>query len=162
MFKGYFISVVYFLTVLVFLALAYFQQSEFLSISLKAVYFVLPKTLVWLVLAFFFLLFAGIALTFELSGKPMNKYLFATHYSLTILSLIIIYFGSQQQIAPPNYTDHSIADELQNQPEAAFNWIQWTVYAVYVLISAQIIFGLNILFSILRDRKAKKMQDQAS
>ncbi len=160
MIRAYSISIVYFLTVLVFVTLAFFQRSEFLSISLKEVYFVLPKTIVWLALAFFFFLFAGIALTFELSGKPMNKYLFGTHFSLTILSLIVIYFGSQQQIAPPNYTDQNIADELQNQPEATFNWIQWTVYAVYVLLSAQIIFGLNILLSILRDRKAKKAQPQ--
>lgn len=83
----------------------------------------------------------------------MNKYLFATHFLLTIISLVILYYSTQQQEMPPSTsTDYSVIDDIQNQsqPEEAIDWI---TYAVYMIAGAQIIFVLNIIVSILKSRR---------
>lgn len=155
MFRGHFISVVYVITALIFGILAYAERSETLDIALKEVYFAIPKSFAWLILAFCFLLFAGISLAFELSKKPMNRYFFGAHYLLTIISLAVIYFAVPQEVSPTKYTDYSLSNEAQ-QAELAINTVDWVSNTIYILIGAQIIFGLNILFSILKSRKVRK------
>ncbi|AEA44560.1 hypothetical protein [Fluviicola taffensis] len=152
MFKGYFISVIYFITALIFVVLAWSEQSESLTIVFNETYIVLPKSIVWLVLAGLFIFFAGISLCFELFRQRMNKYLFGTHYLLTIISLLIIYFAIQQeQKGMPSITsDYSVLEDMQNQSEETTDWI---IYAFYMLVGAQIIFVLNILISSIRNRR---------
>lgn len=153
MLKLHIISICYFITALIFGGLALDQQSEDLDLALKEVYFVLPKSFLWLVLAGVFLLFSVIALTFELFRKPMNKYLFGIHYLVTILSLIAIYFAVQQEAPPTVTTDYSTMDELREQSDDPVNWLKWLTVTSYALIGAQIVFGLNILLSIIWSRK---------
>nr|WP_294862622.1 hypothetical protein [uncultured Fluviicola sp.] len=151
MFKGRFISIVYSVTILVFGAMAWFGQSEGLNIVFDDTYVVLPKSVFWLVLAGLFLLFAGIALCFELFRKPMNKYLFATHYLLTVASLVIIYLSTrQQEVMPATTPAYSVMDDVQNQQDEAIDWI---IYAIYTLVGAQVIFVLNIVVSLIKSRK---------
>ncbi|TSJ40126.1 hypothetical protein [Fluviicola chungangensis] len=157
MFRGHFISIVYVITALIFGILAFLERSETLDVALKEVYFAIPKSFAWLALAFCFLLFAGISLAFELSKKPMNLYFFGAHYLLTIISLAVIYFAVPQEVSPTKYTDYSLSNEAQ-QVEMAINTVDWVSNTIYILIGAQIIFGLNILFSILKSRKVRKAQ----
>jgi heme/copper-type cytochrome/quinol oxidase subunit 1 len=152
MFKAHLISIIYFITALVFGAMAWFEQSEWVDIVFNETYIVLPKSVFWLVLTGLFVFFAGIALCFELFRKPMNKYLFATHFLLTIAGLVIIYLSTQQQqdLAPAATSDYSVVDDIQNQPEDTIDWI---TYAVYMLAGAQIMFVLNVLVSIIKSRR---------
>lgn len=153
MFKGHLISVIYFISALIFGALAWFEQSEGLDIVFNETYVVVPKSVLWSVLAGLFAFFSIIALCFELFRKPMNKYLFATHYILTIVSLVIIYQSTQQQEMPPaTTTDYSVIEDIQNQyqPEEAIDWI---TYAVYMIAGAQIIFVVNIIVSMIKSRR---------
>lgn len=153
MLKRYIISICYFITALIFGGLALDQQSEDLDLAFEEVYFVLPKSFLWLILAGVFLLFSAIALTFELFRKAMNKYLFGIHYFVTILSLIAIYFAVQQEAPPTVTTDYSTMDELREQSDDPVNWLKWLTVTSYALIGAQIVFGLNILLSIIWSRK---------
>lgn len=153
MFKGHFISLVYLITALIFGALALVHQTEEFDLALKEVYFVLPESLLWLILGISFLIFAGISLAFELFRKRMNSYLFGMHYLLTILSLLIIYFAVQQQAPPTVHTDYSVMDELREQSDDPVNWIEWVSTASYALVIAQILFGINILLSIIQTRR---------
>lgn len=151
MLKGHLVSIVYFITALILGALAWFEQSEGLDIAFNGVYVVVPKSGLWLILAGLFLFFTIIALCFELFRKPMNKYLFVTHFFLTIVGLVIIYLSTKQQEIPQvATTDYSVIDDIQNQPEEA---IEQIAYAIYMLVAAQIIFVLNILVSIIRSRR---------
>lgn len=153
MFKSHFIPIVYFISALVFAALAWFEQSEGLDIVFNGVYVVVPKSVLWLVLGGLFAFFSIIALCFELFRKPMNKYLFATHFLLTIIGLVIIYRSTKQQEIPPVATiDYSVIDDIQNQdqPEEAIDWI---TYAVYMIAGAQIIFVLNIIISMIKSKR---------
>lgn len=150
MFRGHLISLVYGITALFFGALALFEESEVLNIAFKDTYLVIPKSFLWLVLTCIFLFLAGIAMVFELFKKPMNKYLFGIHFLVTIISLLIIYFTTQQQETPQDYSDYSGSEDLQNQAEAVAEEVQWIVYAVYALVGAQIVFALNIIISIFK------------
>jgi len=153
MFKRRWISIIYFITALIFGALAWFEQSEGLDIVFRDTYVVLPKSIIWLVLTGLFLFFSAIALAFELFRKPMNKYLFSTHFLLTIVSLVILYHSTQQQEIPPvASTDYSVIDDIQNQTQSE-ETIDWMTNAIYILVGAQIIFVLNILVSIIRSRR---------
>lgn len=152
MFKSHLISLSYFITALIFGALALVEQTEVLDLAFEEVYFVLPKSLLWLVIACIFLLFAGISLIFELFRKPMNKTLFGIHFLLTILSLTVIYFAVQQEAPPSVHTDYSVMDDLREQSEDPVDWIKWVSITYYTFIGAQIVFGLNILLSILWTR----------
>ena len=153
MLKRYIISICYFITALIFGGLALDQQSEDLDLALNEVYFVLPTSFLWLVLAGVFLLFSGIALTFELFRKPMNKYLSGIHYFVTIFSLIAIYFAVQQEAPPTVTTDYSTMDELREQSDDPVNWLKWVSVSIYTLVGAQILFGINIILSIIRNRR---------
>lgn len=155
MIRSHLISIIYLVTALIFGVFAFLEQSELLDIALHEVYFTIPKSFAWLVLAFFFLVFAGISLVFELSGKPINPYFFGTHYLLTIISLTVFYFALPQQVSPAPYTDISVNEA---QTEHTINTVEWAPLMVYLIIGAQIIFGLNIFLSILKNRKTKHVK----
>jgi len=156
MFKGHLISIIYFITALIFGALAWFQQDEGLDIAFNGNYIIVPKKVLWLVIGGLFVFFSLVALCFELFRKPMNKYLFATHHILTIVSLVIIYQSTQQQeVMPAPTPDYSVLDNVQAQPEEAIDWI---TYAVYMLLGAQIIFVINVIYSLVKSRR-KSLQD---
>jgi|GEM_PF-6374409 len=145
------ISILYFITALIFGALAWFQQDEGLDIVFKGNYIIIPKTVLWVVLGGLFVFFAIIAWCFELFRKPMNKYLFATHHILTIVSLVIIYQSTQhQESMPPPTAAYSVLDEVQPQPEEAIDWI---TYAVYMIAGAQIIFAVNVIYSLVKSKR---------
>jgi heme/copper-type cytochrome/quinol oxidase subunit 1 len=149
MFKSYLISLIYCSTALILGVLALFEESENLDIVLQNFYLVVPKKIVWLILCFLFLFFAGVSLAFQLFRKPMNRYLFLIHYILTILGLMVIHFAVQQEAPQTAY--NAMDDSL---PESGpVNWLEWVNLASYGLIGAQIVFGINILLSILWYRK---------
>ncbi|WP_430403833.1 hypothetical protein [Fluviicola sp.] len=151
--KSHIIPICYFVTALIFGGFAWLEQTEGLDIVFNETYVVVPKSVLWLVLGGLFVFFALIALTFELYRKPMNKYLFATHFLLTIVSLVILYHSTQQQEMPPVATaDYSVIDDIQNQdqPEEAIDWI---TYAFYMIAGAQIIFVLNIIASTIKSKR---------
>lgn len=150
MFKAHYISIIYLLAALIFGAFAFLEQSEVLDIALHELYFSIPKSIAWLVLAFLFLVFAGISLAFELSRKPINPYFFGTHFLLTIIGLAVFYFALPQEVSPEPYKDLSVTEELT---EDTINTASWAPFMVYLLIGAQLVFGLNVLLSLFKRKR---------
>ncbi len=154
MIKSHTISIIYLFTALVIGLFAFLERSESLDIALHEIYFVIPKGLAWLILAFCFLVFGGISLAFELSKKPINPYFFGTHYLLTIIGLAIFYFTLPQEVSPAPYMeDFSISED---QTKNTINTVDGAPFMIYLLIGAQMVFILNVLLSLLRNRKTKK------
>lgn len=158
MFKPHFISITYLVTAIIFGVLAFLERSESLDIALHEIYFVIPKGLAWLILAFCFLVFGGISLAFELSKKPINPYFFGAHYLLTIIGLAVFYFTLPQEVSPAPYVeDFSM---YEDQTKHTINTVDGAPFMVYLLIGAQLVFVLNVLLSILRNRKTRKLPDR--
>lgn len=154
MLRRYFISLIYVLTALVFSILAFVEESEVLEVVLHEVSFVISKNIVWLAPMFLFILFWGIALLFELSNKPMNKFLFALHFLATLGGIIALLMMLEEKTPLPDSKDYSVTGELQNPPDESY-LVQYGAIALYVLVAAQAIFLINILYTIFRKRKVE-------
>lgn len=155
MLRSHLISFIYLLTAIIFGVLAFLEKSESLDIALHEIYFVIPKGLAWLILAFCFLVFGGISLAFELSKKPINPYFFGAHYLLTIIGLAIFYFALPQEVSPAPYVeDFSM---YEDQTKHTINTVEGAPFMVYLLIGAQLVFVLNVLLSLLKARRTRKV-----
>ena len=154
MFKAHYISIIYLLTALLIGLFAFLEWSESLDIVLHEIYFAVPKGIAWLVLAFCFLIFWAISLTFELNKKPINPYFFGAHYLLTVIGLAVFYFALPQEVSTKPYMeDFSISEE---QTKQTINTVDGAPFIVYLIIGAQLIFVLNVLLSILKNRRTKQ------
>ncbi|MNK25815.1 hypothetical protein D3C87_441430 [compost metagenome] len=154
MLRRYLISLIYLLTALVFSILAFVEESEVLEVVLANISFVISKNIVWLAPMFLFILFWGIALLFELSNKPMNRFLFGLHFLATLGGIIGLLVMLEEKTPLPNSTEYSMKGELQAPPDESY-LVQYGAIALYVLVAAQAIFLINILYTIFRKRKVE-------
>lgn len=156
MLRRYFISLIYLLTALVFSILAFVEESEVLEVVLYEVSFVISKNIVWLAPMFLFILFWGIALLFELSDKPMNKFLFGLHFLVTLGGIIALLTMLEEKTPLPDSKEYSVTGELQAPLEESL-LVQYGAITLYVLAAAQAVFLINILYTIFRKKKIEQI-----
>lgn len=128
-------------------------KKDSLDIAVHDTYYVIPFTIIFLMLAFLFFIFGGIQLLFEKRKKPLNTVISYIHYFTSILCLITFYFLNNQE-PKRTYEDYSVYNEFNESP-SSFDVNSLLAIVFLIGLLAQLLFVINTLISAFKQKQLK-------
>ena len=135
------------LTGLLVLAIGLIFFRSTLDINIHETYLVIAQTHIALGLAFLYLLISLIYCSFTKFSQPLKYRLGQIHYIITTLALLIFVFPPTYLFQPRRYTPDS------NPFDKGLDINEFIVFVFFGFILAQIIFLINIIWTILGRKK---------
>jgi heme/copper-type cytochrome/quinol oxidase subunit 1 len=138
--------------VLLFIASLFISDN--LDISTHDAYYTMSKSLLIVVLAILFGVFAATAWGFEKIHRPLSPSLNWLHYGITITCILIIAFVSMSSTSQKStFENYSALDQIgENQSQMSMN--EWLAITVSILLLCQLLFIINVIRAFVIQKKS--------
>jgi heme/copper-type cytochrome/quinol oxidase subunit 1 len=138
----------------VLLFVASFFISDNLDISLHDAYYTMSKSLLIVVLAMLFGLFAATVWGIEKIHRSLSPLLNWLHYGITITCILIIAFVSMSSTSQKSiFENYSALDQIgENQSQMSMN--EWLAITVSILLLCQLLFIINVIRAFVIQKKS--------
>lgn len=133
----------YGLTAIILFIASFFINGS-LDISMHDTYYVISNTLLIVMMAFLFFVFALITWGVNKISRRLSPILNWLHYGITLSCFVIIGLFTMSMISQPNtFKDYSVFDEIEEY-ESSISINEWLSIVVVILILSQLLFFINV------------------
>ena len=147
------IVMMYGLTAII-LFIAGFFISGSLDISMHDTYYVISNTLLSVMIALLFCVFALITWGVNKISRRLSPILNWLHYGITIAGFVIIaILSSRITTQIKTFKDYSVYNEIEEY-ESQMSINEWLVIIVLILILSQLLFLINVIRAFMIKKKS--------
>jgi magnesium-transporting ATPase (P-type) len=138
----------------VLLFMASFFISDNLDISLHDAYYTMSKSLLIVVLAMLFGLFAATVWGIDKIHRSLSPLLNWLHYGITITCILITAYVSISSTSQTStFENYSALDQIgENQSQMSMN--EWLAITVSILLLCQLLFIINVIRAFVIQKKS--------